>query len=147
MKSSTVLRLYKLFMAIALMITAILIFIGEEFRVGNLPPVNFTIGIICISAGVSDIVAALIDRKTIYDISYFFTNTALSWWVFTQAAYAFYGIASWGRVVVFGLVLVENTIVVPYMLSERSAESAIDHAQSTVEQIQRDREKRQNGTP
>lgn len=142
MRTSTVLRIYKILMATMLLLTGTFVVTGQQFTKGNIPVVNYMLGAGFAAGALSSYAAAWFDRRYIYDAAFFFANTILSAWTFTSAVYASFGLASWGRVVVFLYVLVQNTIILPYLLNARAAEDALARSQDVIGNIQQRREER-----
>ena len=142
MSTRTVIRLYKILVATMLLLTGVFVVSGQEFSRGNIQAVDYILGAGFAAGTLSGYAAAFVDKRFMYDVSFFFTNTVLSSWTFTEAVYAAFGLASLGKVVVFGYILVQNTIVFPYLLNARAAEDALAHSQDVIGTMQQRREER-----
>lgn len=129
-------------MATMLLLTGILVVTGQEFPRGNITVVDYFLGAGFAAGTMSSYAAAWFDNRYVYDASFFFTNTVLSAWSFTEAVYAAFGLTSWGKVVVFSYILVQNTIILPYLLNARAAEDALARSQDVMGNIQQRREER-----
>lgn len=126
------LRLYVLLYVPLLVLMGYIVLEGKELEGHQLVPLNALLATGFFVAAILKILAVIVNTDELYQTAYIVATIVMGWWVFTTFIYAFYGLGPWGRTIVFAYVMAQNSVMLPYLLEVRRADTALKAAGRTA---------------